>query len=367
MPTTVDSMFDHVNALPLTSRGLSRSRADASTTDFEPEGIDLDRSSLERIDNAERASLADDEARRLDGAVCYVGFEALAFYKSRRYINDGPCRGEWGIFYLQQGIQFIAGLIEAQAKLQVQDGTASAIAFLRAHEIFHYRFDLHTLFVEASRGERIYEKLKEMVRPFRTHQVEEALANRSAWEWAKRNKLGRFAKDFMTSQPDAYARFGEDPVTLSAELAANLHSFDFARGAASNELGPWTGHVPAELWKLWKLDCPEHLVAGPQTSYWLKNFDPTWANTIREIDESPKFSKRLRRYPELNDPWNQAKDQLIGAAVLPPGLDFKPFRADSRNVYSVRLSQKRRAHLRRLGSGRWVAEDIGEHTEMGHG
>jgi hypothetical protein len=359
MPTAVDRLFDHVKSLPRTSRG-SDTLGNGSGDDFGPEMVVLDKSALKPMDTLFDGELAVEDARRLDGAVCFVGFDALAFYKSRRYINDGPCKGHWGIFYLQPGIQYLADLIKTQPN--VQDANASAIAFLRAHELFHYRFDLHTLFVEAARGEQIYEKLKDLVKRFRSHQVEEALANRNAWEWAKRNKLGRFAKDFMKSQPNAYKRFDEDRVKLAAELAANLHKFDFAPDAASNELGPWTGHVPAELWKH---ECPEYLVTGPQTRDWLNRFDSTWVNSVREIDESPQFTKRLRKCPDLEQPWIEAKEKLTSGGSISRGLDFKPFRRP--NVYSVRLDIKRRAHLQMLGSGRWLAIDIGGHTEMGHG
>lgn len=54
-----------------------------------------------------------------------------------------------------------------------------------------------------------------------TSTVEEALANRQAWDWAKQPSIGieDFAHDIMTLQPRQYARFAGDRLSLAAEWA----------------------------------------------------------------------------------------------------------------------------------------------------
>ena len=36
------------------------------------------------------------------------GFEAIAFYKSRRFVMKDPFPGKWGIFYINEGLNYVA-------------------------------------------------------------------------------------------------------------------------------------------------------------------------------------------------------------------------------------------------------------------
>lgn len=44
----------------------------------------------------------------VEGGIRARGIEALAFYKSRRQIGARPFPGKWGIFYLKQGLTYVA-------------------------------------------------------------------------------------------------------------------------------------------------------------------------------------------------------------------------------------------------------------------
>jgi hypothetical protein len=47
----------------------------------------------------------------VEGGVRAAGIEILAFYKSYRHIKDPPFRGEWGIFYVNSGVQHISRML----------------------------------------------------------------------------------------------------------------------------------------------------------------------------------------------------------------------------------------------------------------
>ena len=47
----------------------------------------------------------------IEGALRHKGFEALAFYKSFRSKDEKPFKGKWGIFYLSDGLSYVASEI----------------------------------------------------------------------------------------------------------------------------------------------------------------------------------------------------------------------------------------------------------------
>src|SRR5690606_34492114 len=95
--------------------------------------------------------------------------------------------------------------------------------FLLAHELFHYRSDLQTLMFEAVLKRNLYLPLRRALFGRRTHFVEEALANKQAFEWANKTSIGlrEFAFHFLSLQPDAYSRFAEERLDLNGEWLAN--------------------------------------------------------------------------------------------------------------------------------------------------
>ena len=59
----------------------------------------------------ESQSVNEEEMGAAEGAIRAAGIEILAFYKSYRHINKPPFRGEWGIFYINRGIQHITQML----------------------------------------------------------------------------------------------------------------------------------------------------------------------------------------------------------------------------------------------------------------
>lgn len=309
--------------------------------------------------------LNNEERNMLDGAIREVGIDVLAFYKSRRYINNRPYPGKWGIFYLEHGIYRLKELIE-----MVYPGYGSSLhlayEFLRKHEHFHYKFDIYTLSVEAHMAKALYDRLKYAFRNHSIYLVEEALANRQVWDWAKRNQvgIGEFAYDFLKLQPGAYARFDEEKIKLAGELAANLLDLNFSPDAFREDQAIWVANVPNEL--LRRSLCPEYFVRPSLLSTWIK---PIWKlPEVRHIKENQSFSNLLNsKYVSLRDRWEATKIKLTKNPAL-PGLDFKIWDKKAGH-WSVRINKNFRAHLRPIqnSNGEWEAIEFGPHKAMKHG
>ena len=312
-----------------------------------------------------RYPLDKDARSLLDGALREVGFDAYAFYKSRRYKNALPFPDKWGIFYLEHGIARVRELIEATYP-GYGGSQKLAYEFLREHERFHLKFDLYALSVEATLGRALYEPLNRSFRHHKIYQVEEALANRDAWDWSRQERIGlkEFAYDFMKLQPGAYARFDEKRSDLASELAANLLDLNLSLTARRADQALWVGNVPDEL--LRRSLCPEYFVGLVNLTSWL---NPAWKlPEVRDIKETQTFSNLLTsKYSTLNDRWQETKKKLIQNAAL-PGLDFKRWEK-STGYWSVRINSNFRAHLRPLSdsNGAWEAQEFGTHKSMGHG
>lgn len=348
---------------------------------FDPSRCTSDNDSLSTVDNRWKSSvferllgdrqqspfpLSNDDRDLLDGGIREVGFDIYAFYyKSRRYVTARPYPGKWGIFYLEHGVARIQELIEA-----TYPGYGSSLwlayEFLRKHEWFHFKFDLYALSVEAKIGRALYDPLKRAFRHHCIYQVEEALANRDAWEWAKQRRVGlsELAYDFMKLQPAAYARFDERKFDLKGELAANLIDWNLSITARREDQAHWVGNVPEEL--LRRSLCPEYFVRPSSLTTWI---NPAWKlPEVRNVIESPSFSSSLTsKYASLKKRWEDTKIKLIKNPAL-PGLDFK--RWDKKTAHwSVRVNDNFRAHLYPIpkSSGTWEAAEFGPHKAIGHG
>jgi hypothetical protein len=306
--------------------------------------------------------LPDDEKDLVEGGVRARGFEAIAFYKSKRFQHLRPYVGRWGIFYIDEGLSHIAWLI-SQAKPGYENPRKLARDFLWAHEHFHFRADIQTLMLEATLGRHLHIPTRQRFKGRRTHFVEEAIANRQAYKWAKRQRVGleEFARDFMLCQPNAYARFLEPITDLAGEWVANVVDAQPPRCPPRSDLAPWVTSTPNEF--MWVKLCPEWVINSSALSRWI---DPTYITApIKEIEEDKKFLKTLSKLHALRKPWDKTKEKLFENKNL-PSLNFKPWSKAGPSCYSVKVNEGDRAHLQKLGDGKWLAIDIGSHTDLGH-
>jgi hypothetical protein len=300
----------------------------------------------------------------VEGNIRHRGLDALAFYKSRRFIDQRPFPGRWGIFYLKTGILYLAGEI-ANSYPGYGDPRRIAHRFLLAHEFFHYRCDLQTLMLEAVLGRNLYIPLRRALRGRRTQFVEEAMANKVTYEWAKRSSVGlqEFAHEFMSLQPGAYARFAEKRIELNGEWLANTLELKPPGSLPRLDVPQWVDVSPKEL--LRSSLCPQYVIYPRRVSDWL---DPALVlPPVSSISESSEVLKRLSgKYRNLTSKWDGTKAKLLTERTL-RGLNFKPWPKDGRDTYSVKVDDGFRAHLRHEGQGRWIAYILGSHKELGHG
>lgn len=305
-----------------------------------------------------------EESDAVEGGIRHLGFEAIAFYKSRRMRSQRPFSGKWGIFYLKDGLTYI----ESQIVLDYPGyGNPRKLAheFLREHERFHYRADMQTLMFEATLGRHLYLPLRRALREKRSHFVEEALANRQVWDWSKKSSVGlqELAFDFMKLQPNAYARFDEPRLTLAAEWAANVVNQLPPGSPGRMDLAHWVDATPTGLTRLSL--CPEYVVFPARLTSWL---DPALVPPpVNQVDDGDEVVKVLStRYAQLRGQWETTKRKLLENRLL-RGLNFKPWSKDGPGRYSVRVDENFRAHLKHEGNGHWTAYKFGPHTRLGHG
>ena len=305
-----------------------------------------------------------DEVEAIEGGIRSRGFETVAFYKSRRYLSARPFPGRCGIFYLKQGLIHVESQI-IKSYPGYGDPKKLAINFLREHERFHYRADLQTLMFEATLGKHLYLPLRKALRGRRSYFVEEALANRQVWDWAKKGVIGleEFANDFMSLQPNAYARFHEPRIDLAAEWAGTVVELKPPGTAFRSDLAHWVEATPSSL--LRASLCPEYVIYPHKLSSWVS--PALVLPPVNVVQDGEDVVKLLQgRLTHLQSKWKQTKTKLLENRLL-HGLNFKPWPKDGPDRYSVRVDDNFRAHLKHLGAGQWLAYVLGPHKKLGHG
>jgi hypothetical protein len=382
MSNIIDKLFESVGQLPFSNypdwvdaldlpfdendddpweREISSSDDGVFTLDE----IELANDTMDRITGSRNTGLTSSEEREIfGGGVRHRGMEVLAFYKSKRFIHRNPYRGKWGIFYLRPGLSFLEHEIE---KTYPGFGNTRLLAleFLRMHERFHFLADVQTILFESTLKQQLYEPIRKAFRGRQSFFVEEALANRHAWDWAKKPSVGleEFAYDFMSLQPNAYARFSENRISLASEWAGIVVDQGHPLHARREDLSHWVEAFPKSF--LRSSLCPEYVVYPSNLSRWIS---PAYIlPPVREIKDDDKITKLLSgRFIQLKDSWESTKSKLLSDSLL-SGLDFKPWKKDGRDCCSVRINKNFRAHLRHIGNGSWLAYVLGSHKELGHG
>jgi hypothetical protein len=188
--------------------------------------------------------LSPDEQSRIDRAIREVGFEAIAFYKSKRFSTRKPFPGAWGIFYWRSGVEYLASRMAQD--YQINNPLPLAYELVRRHERYHFKADICTMMLELVQRQQLYVPVRQAFRNHSSRFVEEALANRDVWNFVR--DKGRSPKDFvrswMTAQPGAYRRFAEPKDHLTAEWAANTLDGNYSVDARRYDINVWAGFIP---------------------------------------------------------------------------------------------------------------------------
>jgi len=306
-----------------------------------------------------------EEILATEGGVRAHGLDILAFYKSPRFIDERPFKGRWGVFYLNSGVAYINHLLTLEFPTYIPSNNLG-LEFLRAHEMFHAKFDVSMLGLELASKKHFYIPQKLAFQNCKCHEPEEALANLAAYKFIKDHKevglpyeAEQFFYDFMKRQGGAYSRFDEPISTIQTELASGIFDGHRYRGANSSLLGPWMGFTPSFTFA--KRDIPEYFIKNIRYSKLISKARVLPA--VRVVTESSKFNKML--HPGHEKFWNNAKNKLIECPAR-GGLDFKEFPSPE---WSIRVNDNFRAHLLpiSLNKGMWEAVGYGNHKQMGHG
>lgn len=308
-------------------------------------------------------SLSQENRRLIEGGIREAGLEILAFYKSRRDIDKPPYRGKWGIFYLQDGVDFVAQDIASNYP-GYGNTRKLALELLRQHERHHYETDVFALMLESTGKTHLYEPLRFMFRGHRTQSVEEALANRRIWDWAKKQNigLGDYAFDFMKCQPNAYARFDEPLIQLQSEYVHGLLNKSFGSPVTIHPSARWVVSVPKSL--QYRSLCPEYIIYSTDLSRWIPAAFGFPA--IVKIDDSENVVQKLMgKYAALKNVWD-ARKKLLQQNPMAKSLHFRLWDKKSQE-WSVNVDGNFRAHLTNNGNGSWITRDIDNHLKMGHG
>lgn len=370
MPNILDRLFDSITEKlgpePLLEiDSVPDSPDDGVFTSSQDEIADAVK---DRINNSRPFPVETETTEQLEGGLRHKGIEALAFYKSRRYLNRRPYPGKWGIFYLKHGLMYVSNHIH-QYYPTWQDPYVLAKGFLQQHERFHFAADVQTLMFESVQNRYLYTPTRNLFQSKLEEFVEEALANRKVLDWSRRAgvNIEDFAKDFMDLQPAAYARYGESRIELSAEWASNVldQKANPSHSDLRFDLAPWVESFPTGLIR--PSLCPEYVVYPVSLNNWIA--PALVLPPVLSIRDGDEVIKRLQsKYRDLKSRWESTKKKMLENPYI-PGLNFKPWRSDKsvESAYSVRIDQGNRAHLKHEGSGVWTAYVIGSHKELGHG
>ena len=310
--------------------------------------------------------LGEEKEKLIEGGIRGKGLDCLAFYKSRRFRDRNPLKGYWGIFYLSDGLDYLAEKISKQypGYRNIRDLT---IKLLYNHEYFHYKADIQTLMFEAVLNRNLYINRRNIFKHQRSLFVEEALANNAVYTWSKQPRVGisDFVYDFCKLQPNAYARFDEKLPNLRGEWMSNTLDLLPPGNPPRFDIQPWVDTIPKEF--QWPSLCPQYILTPAILGDWI---DPALRlPPVLSIMESDSVIKKLKKqYRTYEKKWLNTKERLTENCYS-HGLNFKPWRKNGKtvkDVFSVRVDQGFRAHLRNLGQGSWEAFEIGTHTQLGH-
>lgn len=299
-----------------------------------------------------------------------VGTDALAWYVSFHQSFGGA----WGIFIPVSSLSYFE--TRAFNKLRTKRIRKWQLAYdaLLAHEQMHFAVDYvcaqWELLLQSPSWASFYNRKHARDTPYLP--AEEQLANaymlRRAASW-KSNPSERALRSFVASQPTGYR---DGPLAVSQDMfdnvVAEVTKSYIGLHALERDLGVSTGayDYSALLPSRSELaQCPVQVIRD-EGSVGLPNSAVRLILRMCNIREGDRFQRRLQRLDRsLQKRWAAMKQQLL--ATVPRSARLEKMRGASGDLFSVRLNDNFRVHLRMEAHEVWQAVDIGSHKEMGHG
>jgi len=203
-------------------------------------------------------------------------------------------------------------------------------------------------------------------------QVEEQLANAFMLQCAATWKIKPFERalrQFVAKQPIGYRNgLSVTDRDLFAHVAAEvlktyigLHAAERGLNVTESAYDP-AAALPAGTGTA---HCPVHIIHD-EKRVGLPASAVRFINRICNIRESEHFQRRFARLDRATQrSWSAMKQKL--SAGVPRSARLEKMRGQPSDVFSVRIGENFRVHLRPHGGEIWEATDIGSHKEMGHG
>jgi hypothetical protein len=313
--------------------------------------------------------------QRLKQSTLIQGIDAYGWYSS--FHQTGV---QWGVYISLTYMRYF--MHDTLKSLQVSTMTKAEIAFncILNHELFHFATDYAIAQAELFSTEAWWWPMHEAKNPHHNIQ-EEKLANAYMLQSCERTKSEfkikgkkESIKNFTKLQPPGYC----DAVSVKRndwkrELALLAHEYGKHTEEMKNNYILWSDKFGFDWARFFPISpqidwrfCPIFLVDDTKkygvNSGWLE-----YLTSIPLIEENFSFQNQLSKLGQnIRKAWDRTKFRL--QQQITPGADFKKWPPGGDNVYSVRINDNFRAHLKGVpGDKNWVAIGIGSHKNMGHG
>jgi hypothetical protein len=294
------------------------------------------------------------------------GIEALGWYLPFHYT-----RGQYGIYISEKNMLALAyyGFSPDKTVNEAEDLSrriqAAFFAILH-HEAFHFATEVMVANMETIVNKAAYLRSAKEWASEGYNPDEEACANAYMLKKARSKKELTDLRRLISTMPEGYNRGYESYRNFRADCEDLAINYRLCMEGGLNGPGVTFSFLRLfdEIKEIpWWL-CPVILdedLGVLRTS----GLIPRFISKIPSLTESEKFRKLLsKKAPQLVKKWNITKQKLT-ISTSSAGLDFKPWTKLGDNCFSVRVDINHRAHIR-IKHGQFVAEEIGDHDEMGH-
>ncbi|CAA0138215.1 Uncharacterised protein [Mycolicibacterium vanbaalenii] len=319
-------------------------------------------------------ALGDERVGEIDRLLQLRGIDALG-----AYLTFHQLAGQYGIYIPFEGVLLMAARSFWALDLPPQRKLELAFHAILRHELFHFEADCMVANWEMITGVEVYWSSRRHRNGNGYIEAEEALANAYMLRGFKHptrllsNAPGAYAalKKFCEKkQPAGYKdgpKYAKNRTEFLRECSRLSDMYHTTSSAA------W--HVPYELDKLIVYPDPVRIdwtrvpiiIEDRYGLFAELGITPSYFSIVNDIEETDNFLRAFRKLDRsIQKRWSDSKSALSRSTAL-KSLDFKQWKKDGPDYYSVRVGGNYRVHLRYdRDDSRWFAEAIGNHKTMGH-
>lgn len=299
-----------------------------------------------------REALGEDRIRKLQELHQIRGVDALGWYLTFHQLHS-----QYGVNIPLEGAAFLALQFLDSLALPLARKLELAFHAILRHELYHFEADCMIANWELTNGTETYWSSRKHRNAEGYIELEEALANAYMLRGFKHptrllaNAPGAYAalKRFCLQQPagyhdgPVYARSRTDYINGCRDLAS------LYRAAAQSN---WSVPSAFDSVMLYpnpvRIDwarCPIMIYDRADILHSL-GIRPSYFQVVTGIEETEKFRRALRKLDRpIQKRWEASKSDLARSTAL-KSLDFKQWKRDGADYYSVRVGGNFRAHLR---------------------